>query len=79
MAGLVTAKCPFSELKIVKSSQWSGGLTEEDLAIAKWVQPKLVLQIAFVEWTKDLLLRHPRFIAIRNDKRPNEVVREIEE
>jgi bifunctional non-homologous end joining protein LigD len=75
---LIVSKCPLTELKIVKSSQWSGGLTEEDLAIAKWVKPKLVVQVAFVEWTKDSFLRHPKFIGIREDKRASEVIRESE-
>lgn len=41
-----------------------------------WVTPKLVAQIAFTEWTKDGRLRHPRFLGLRDDKRPSEVVRE---
>ena len=48
------------------------------MAIVKWVKPKVVVQIAFVEWTKDLLLRHPRFLGMREDKAPQEVVREME-
>lgn len=78
LARLVVPKCPFRELKIVKSSQWTGGLTEEDLAVVKWVKRQVVVQIAFVEWTKDLLLRHPRFLGIREDKRPGDVIRELE-
>jgi DNA ligase D-like protein (predicted ligase) len=41
-----------------------------------WVQPKLVAQIRFTEWTTDGKLRHPRFLGLRDDKRPEEVVRE---
>lgn len=41
-----------------------------------WVQPKLVAQIGFAEWTRDGQLRHPRFLGLRTDKRPREVVRE---
>jgi bifunctional non-homologous end joining protein LigD len=43
---------------------------------AKWVEPKLVAHIAFTEWTRDGRLRHPRFLGLRDDKRPREVVRE---
>jgi bifunctional non-homologous end joining protein LigD len=42
-----------------------------------WVRPKLVAQIAFTEWTGDGKLRHPRFLGLRHDKRPEEVVREV--
>ena len=41
-----------------------------------WVKPKLVAQIRFTEWTRDDKLRHPRFIGLRDDKRPEDVVRE---
>jgi len=41
-----------------------------------WVKPKLVAQIGFTEWTRGGRLRHPRFLGLREDKRPEEVVRE---
>lgn len=45
--------------------------------IARWVEPRLVGQFAFGEWTRDGKLRHPRFLGLREDKRPEEVVREV--
>jgi bifunctional non-homologous end joining protein LigD len=41
-----------------------------------WVRPKLVGQIGFAEWTNDGRLRQPRYLGLRDDKRPAEVVRE---
>jgi len=41
-----------------------------------WIEPKLVAEIAFTEFTSDGVLRHPSFIALREDKPANEVVRE---
>jgi DNA ligase D-like protein (predicted ligase) len=41
-----------------------------------WVTPKLVAQVGFTEWTDDARLRHPRFLGLRRDKRPDAVVRE---
>ncbi len=41
-----------------------------------WVEPRLVAQIGFSEWTTDGMLRHPRFQGLRRDKEPAEVVRE---
>jgi bifunctional non-homologous end joining protein LigD len=41
-----------------------------------WVEPKLVAEIGFTEWTRDGRLRHPRFLGLRDDKSANEVVRE---
>ena len=42
-----------------------------------WVQPELVAQVGFAEWTKDARLRQPRFLGLRDDKPPGEVVREV--
>jgi DNA ligase D-like protein (predicted ligase) len=41
-----------------------------------WVAPRLVAQIAFAEWTGGGRLRQPRFLGLREDKRPRDVVRE---
>ena len=41
-----------------------------------WVEPELVGQIAFTEWTRDGRLRHPRFLGLRDDKPARDVVRE---
>jgi bifunctional non-homologous end joining protein LigD len=43
---------------------------------AQWVEPRLVAQIGFSEWTRDGRLRHPRFLGLRDDKAAAEVVRE---
>jgi len=41
-----------------------------------WVEPRLVAEVGFTEWTSDGRLRHPRFLGLRDDKAPTEVVRE---
>ena len=41
-----------------------------------WIEPTLVGQFAFSEWTRDGRLRHPRYLGLRDDKRPREVIRE---
>jgi DNA ligase D-like protein (predicted ligase) len=43
---------------------------------AHWTRPELVAQVAFTEWTRDGMLRHPRYLGLRTDKDPAEVVRE---
>jgi bifunctional non-homologous end joining protein LigD len=43
---------------------------------ATWVEPRLVAQVGFTEWTRDGRLRHPRFVGLREDKDPKDVVRE---
>jgi DNA ligase D-like protein (predicted ligase) len=44
---------------------------------AHWVRPEMVVQVAFIEWTGHGKLRHPRFLGLREDKPPREVVREV--
>jgi bifunctional non-homologous end joining protein LigD len=41
-----------------------------------WTRPELVAQIGFAEWTNDGRLRQPRFLGLRDDKLPTDVVRE---
>jgi bifunctional non-homologous end joining protein LigD len=41
-----------------------------------WVEPRLVAEVGFSEWTGDGRLRHPRFLGLREDKAPRDVVRE---
>jgi bifunctional non-homologous end joining protein LigD len=70
------AKCPFMNLPNAKTGRWGEGVTADDMAAMRWLKPKLVAQIAFTEWTRDASLRHSKFIALRTDKDPKEVVRE---
>ncbi|TSC85889.1 MAG: DNA ligase (ATP) [Parcubacteria group bacterium Gr01-1014_8] len=41
-----------------------------------WVKPKLVGEVKFTEWTDKGEMRHPAFMGLREDKKPEEVVRE---
>jgi bifunctional non-homologous end joining protein LigD len=54
-------------------SPFTDGIRERGVT---WVQPELVAQIGFAEWTGDGRLRHPRFLGLREDKAARDVVRE---
>ena len=43
---------------------------------ARWVEPELVAEVAFSNWTRDGRLRHPSFVRARPDKASRDVVRE---
>ena len=43
----------------------------------QWLKPELVGQFEFTEWTPDNHLRHSRFVALREDKKARDVVREV--
>ena len=76
LKALQTAQCPFKNLPEKRASRWGESLTAEKMEQCRWVKPKLVCQVAFVEWTDAGHLRHCTFVAMRDDKKPAEVVRE---
>ena len=41
-----------------------------------WVEPKLVCEVRFTDWTNDGGIRHPTFLGLRTDKRPEDCRRE---
>jgi bifunctional non-homologous end joining protein LigD len=73
---LHAATCPFVDLPVGKPTRWGAGITVEELSELQWVAPRFVVQIRFVEWTADGLLRHAAFVGVRDDKRPGAVRRE---
>jgi bifunctional non-homologous end joining protein LigD len=46
---------------------------------AHWVEPRLVAEVQFAEWTGDGKIRHPSLQGFRPDKRPTDVRREFAE
>jgi bifunctional non-homologous end joining protein LigD len=72
----LTTRCPFANLPIERSGHWGEGITAEDMTSLRWVKPTLVVEVSFVEWTRDGLLRHSEFAGIREEKRPQDVRRE---
>jgi bifunctional non-homologous end joining protein LigD len=53
-------------------NRWTRG----PLARVHWVEPELVAQIGFTEWTGEGSVRHPVFLGLREDKAARKVVRE---
>lgn len=72
---LEIADCPFVNLPEKKAGRWGAGLTASKMAECRWLKPVLVAQFEFVEWTEDAHLRHSRFMALRDDKKPGDVRR----
>ena len=48
----------------------------KDEAVTTWVKPKLVAEVKFTEWTAVGEMRHPAYLGLREDKRPEDVIRE---
>jgi len=67
LSKLVRAKSPFHNL--TGSTGPARGVT--------WVEPRLVAEVEFSNWTDEGLLRHPSFQGLREDKSAREVVRDV--
>jgi bifunctional non-homologous end joining protein LigD len=74
---LVVDRCPFANLPSSRLSHWGEGITADEMAALRWVEPILVAEISFAEWTRDGSLRHGAFLALRDDKDPRDVKREM--
>jgi bifunctional non-homologous end joining protein LigD len=72
--GLEIDICSFANLPEKRRTQWA--LTKEEMKNCVWLKPELVAQIEFTEWTPDGHLRHSKFVGLREDKEPREIVRE---
>ena len=47
------------------------------LSRVHWVRPEMVVEVSFLEWTEDNLLRHVVFEGVRRDKPAAEVRRPV--
>lgn len=68
--------CPFSNLPEETGARYGQALTAAEMKRCKWVEPRMVCQVRFSEWTKDQKLRQPVFLGIREDINAADVVRE---
>lgn len=77
LKALVARECPFRNLPERASGRLGQGFTAAKMRECVWLRPELVAQIEFLEWTGADHLRHTKFIALREDKRARDVVREM--
>ncbi|PWU18530.1 MAG: ATP-dependent DNA ligase [Verrucomicrobia bacterium] len=68
--------CPFANLPEQRIGSSGAGMTASRMKSCTWLDPKLVCQVRFAEWTRDNHLRIPSFLGLREDKKPKEVVKE---
>jgi len=58
------------------TSPFTDEVPQADARDVHWVEPTLVGEVQFGEWTRDGRLRQPRWRGERPDKTPDEIVRE---
>ena len=66
-----------SRMKPLEAAKAPVEVPRADRRGAHFLEPQLVAEIAFTEFTDDGILRHPSFIALRDDKPANQVMREV--
>jgi bifunctional non-homologous end joining protein LigD len=77
MRPLLTARSAFSNLPTSRKSHFGEGITAAEMKELCWLEPELVAQVSFAEWTNYGLLRHATFRGLRDDKNPRSIVREL--
>jgi ATP-dependent DNA ligase len=76
LRGLKTEECPFTNSPETRRARWGEAMTADKMKACVWVRPQLVAQIDFLEWTDADHLRHSKFVGLREDKDPRQVVNE---
>lgn len=59
-----------------ESSPLSGKLSAARQRGVQWVEPQLVGEVQFAEWTREGILRHAAFTGLRSDKPASDIIRE---
>jgi DNA ligase D-like protein (predicted ligase) len=59
-----TTECPFFNLPEANRRQTGRGLDEGMMKQCRWVKPKVVVEVGYVEWCEGRKLRHPRFVGM---------------
>jgi bifunctional non-homologous end joining protein LigD len=76
MMKLQAPRCPFVNLPEPRTGRWGGGVTAAEMKRCTWIDPRLVCEVRFTEWTGDGSLRHPAFTGLRDDVPARDVHRE---
>jgi len=63
--GLETKTCPFKNLPEARRSQWGEGLMAAEMEKCRWLKPRLVATIDYLERTAANHLRHPMFVGLK--------------
>jgi bifunctional non-homologous end joining protein LigD len=66
--GLETKTCPFKNLPEARRGQWGEGLTAAEMEKCRWLKPRLVATIDYLERTAANHLRHPMFVGLTEEQ-----------
>ena len=63
---------PFASKAVPERGRW----TTREVGIERWVEPTLVAEVEFADWTPDGHIRHAKYLALRTDRATSGIVRE---
>ncbi|MEO5697118.1 MAG: DNA ligase D [Burkholderiaceae bacterium] len=72
LSRIETAQAPFAAVA-AKPGRWSRRVAGSE----RWVQPRLVAEVEFAEWTPQSQIRHATYVALRIDKPAKTITREL--
>jgi bifunctional non-homologous end joining protein LigD len=73
---IASESCPFADLPVTRTNQGEPSITASEMKRCHWVEPKIVCQVKFSQWTHDGRLQEPVFLGLREDEIATEVTRE---
>jgi bifunctional non-homologous end joining protein LigD len=73
---LARKSCPFVNLPEQRAGRYGAGVTAAEMKRCHWLNPEMVCQVKYSEWTREDKLRQPVFLGLREDKEAREVMRE---
>jgi bifunctional non-homologous end joining protein LigD len=76
LEGMVRDTCPCEGPVVAPETEPLAAKLIPDTKTTTWVEPRLVCEVRYREWTPDGVLRHPAFLRLREDKLPGECERQ---
>jgi bifunctional non-homologous end joining protein LigD len=69
---LAVGSPPFASKAVPRRGRW----TTREAGGERWVEPKLVAEVEFSDWTPDGHIRHAKYLGLRTDRSTSGIVRE---
>jgi bifunctional non-homologous end joining protein LigD len=73
---IASESCPFTDLPVSRAAPSEPSITASEMKHFHWVEPSIVCQIKFAQWTRSGCLREPVFLGLREDEIATDVIRE---
>jgi bifunctional non-homologous end joining protein LigD len=69
--------CPFADLPDTSAENEEPSIAPLEMKHCHWVNPEIVCQVRFTEWTRHGRIQEPVFLGLREDETAADVIREV--